>query len=188
MWSSTSPRAPEVPTVPFLAHRQANEDTRHIVVTGAMGVGKSTVGRLLAEELDLPFLDSDEVLESRTGEVGADIAFEEGVERLHELELAAFLEMCQTSERSVIAPASSVVDHRDGRDAMAENITVWLTAPDQVVALRQGPGGHRRPMDGEERAELREKRAPHLEAVSEFTIDAGSATPEEVVREVKDRL
>lgn len=171
-----------------MAHRSSNVDTRHIVITGAMGVGKTTVGRLLAEELDLPFLDSDEVLESRTGKVGADIAFEEGVERLHELELAAFLEMRETEERSVISPASSVVDHREGRNAMAENITVWLTAPDQVVLLRQRSGDHRRPMGGEEKAGLRARRAPHLEAVSMFAVEAGSATPKEVVEEIIGRL
>jgi shikimate kinase len=163
-------------------------DRRHIVITGAMGVGKTTVGRLLAGELGLPFLDSDEILEARTDETGADIAERDGVAMLHQLELEVFLEMCRSQDPSVIAPASSVVDHREGRTAMTENLTVSLTAPDRIVAARQGSGGHRRRIGTSERAALRARRAPHLEAVSAFTVDTASSTPGEVVEEILRRL
>lgn len=146
------------------------------------------MGRLLAEELDLPFLDSDEGLEARTGETGAEIVARAGVWRLHELELDVFLDMCRVGERAVLAPASSVVDHPEGRDAMSQNVTVWLTAPDDVVAVRQGSDGHRRPIDAEERTELRRRRTPHLKAVSSIRVDTASATPPEVVAEIVDRL
>lgn len=163
-------------------------DDRHIVITGAMGVGKTTIGRLLAEELDLPFLDSDERLEVREGENGAEIAIRHGVARLHELELDIFLDMCRGSERSVIAPASSVVDHREGRTAMVENLTIWLRATDRIVTLRQGSGDHRRPISAEERAALRARRRPHLQAVSELEIETSSSTPGEVVDDILRRL
>ena len=163
--------------------------SRHLVVTGAMGVGKTTIGRRLASELGLPFLDSDEMLEARTGgENAAEIAARDGVKRLHELELAVFLDMCEVAEQSVLAPASSVVDHPRGRSALSEQLTVWLTAPDDVIAVRQGSGGHRRPMDARTRAELRTRRAPHLEAVSAMRVETGSATPEGVVAEIVERV
>lgn len=163
--------------------------SRHIVVTGAMGVGKTTIGRMLAWQLGLPFLDSDEMLEARTGgENASEIATRDGVERLHELELAVFLDMCEVADESVLAPASSVVDHRRGRSALSEQLTVWLTAPDNVIATRQVSGDHRRPIDARARAELRAKRAPHLEAVSAMRVDTGSATPTEVVDEIVARL
>lgn len=162
---------------------------RHIAVAGAMGVGKTTIGRMLAWELGLPFLDSDEMLEARTGgDNAAEIATRDGVERLHELELEVFLDMCEVADESVLAPASSVVDHPRGRSALSEQITVWLTAADDVIAIRQGSGDHRRPIDARARAELRARRAPHLDAVSAMRVDTGSATPTEVVAEIMERL
>lgn len=160
----------------------------HIVVTGAMGVGKTTVGRMLAAEVGLAFLDSDEYLEASRGEPGSAIAAREGVARLHGLELEAFLEMCQTPGTAVIAPAASVVDHGPGRRALEENYTVWLTAPEDVLAERQGQGAHRRPISLEAHAALQAARAPHLDEVSAVTVDTGTSTPAEVVEKLVEVL
>lgn len=192
MWLSTSLEKTDPSTVPSstrgvqLGYQPT--DVHHIVITGAMGVGKTTIGRMLAGRLGLPFLDSDEVLEPRMDETGAEVATREGVDRLHELELEVFLDMCQAQDRSVIAPASSVVDHPKGRSALAKNLTVWLTAPDDVIVARQGMGAHRRPIDAEERAELRRRRSPHLEAVSSIVIDTGTAAPDDVVQKIIDQI
>lgn len=154
-----------------------------------MGVGKTTIGRMLARELGIPFLDSDEMLEVRKdGENAAEIAEKEGVMRLHELELAVFLDMCEVAEQSVLAPASSVVDHPRGRRALSEQLTVWLAAPDNVIAIRQGSGDHRRPINAKARSELRARREPHFVAVCSMKVDTASSTPGEIVEEIIGRL
>lgn len=160
----------------------------HVVVIGAMGVGKTTVARMLSAELGMPFLDSDEVLESRTGETGAAIAARDGVDRLHEIELEVFLDMARNPSPAVIAPASSVVDHELGRRVLEENLTVWLTAADDVIAQRQASGNHRRPVGLEARGVLEARRAPWLAELKTIKIDTSSATPEAVVRLVVDQL
>ena len=47
-------------------------DQRRIFLVGPMGAGKTTIGRVLATELALPFFDTDKVIEERSG---ADIAW-----------------------------------------------------------------------------------------------------------------
>ena len=67
-------------------------DSRNIVLTGFMGTGKTTVGRLLAEQLGYEFVDTDRVIEERHGKI-ADVfrsVGEEGFRRI-ERELAAEL-------------------------------------------------------------------------------------------------
>jgi shikimate kinase len=160
----------------------------HIVITGAMGVGKTTLGRLLAVELGVGFFDSDEVLEERTGEVGFAIAAREGVEQLHGLELEVFLDTCRHPTTAVIASAASVVDHEAGREALANNFTVWLTAPDDVLVERRALGEHRRVIDVSEQLELDQTRAPLLAQVSSVALDTAAGTPAELVTELIGRL
>lgn len=161
---------------------------KHIVIAGAMGVGKTTVGRLLAARIDRLFYDSDEALEASRGEKGVDIAVREGVGRLHEIELAIFLESCRSDVPAVIAAASSVVDNIEARREMVENVTVWLTASDEALRERQAGGDHRRDVDPDEATRLKRRRDPWLESVSAITIDTSDRSPEEVVAELVDRL
>ncbi|MGD2060253.1 MAG: shikimate kinase, partial [Acidimicrobiia bacterium] len=65
----------------------------HIVLLGEMGVGKTTVGRALADRLGRTFLDSDEVIESESGLSGAEIADRSGVDVLHQRELEVLAKM-----------------------------------------------------------------------------------------------
>ena len=162
-----------------------SDESTHILVTGPMGAGKTTVGRLLSTALGVPFHDSDGTLERRAGETGAEIAERDGVPHLHALELEVFLDLCETRPRSIIAPAASVVDHETGRHAMAANTTIWLTASDEVLVARTSDGDdHRRGVTAGERAALRRRRDPWLERVSSLKVDNSSLSPEETVERI----
>lgn len=160
----------------------------HIVVVGPMAVGKSTIGTLLAADLGLPFLDSDATLQARTGEDGAVIAKREGVSALHDLELESFLEMCREDRRSVIAAAASVVDFPPGQRALAENLTIWLTAPESVLAARQDGDDHRRELAAVERMTLSMRREPLLHEVAALRVDTGSRSVAEIVEQLVERV
>ena len=156
----------------------------HIVLVGAMGVGKTTVGALLAVALGLPFSDSDSILSVRTGEDGAAIAGRDGVSALHNLELGLFLELAQSPKRSVIAAAASVVDFETGRRALADNTTIWLTAPESVLTGRLDEDDHRRETSSEERMALERRRQPHLQEAATLEINTGSKRSDEIVAEL----
>lgn len=154
---------------------------RHVIIVGEMGVGKTTTGKLLAERLNRPFLDSDVWIEQRTGRDGSAIAVEEGIDRLHEIELEVCLDMCEQPEAAVIAPAASVVDVPRGRAVLEDNLTVWLVADREVTEARLGAGTHRRSYDTGERDRLWESRRPRLERLARVVVDTSEHTPGEVV-------
>lgn len=160
----------------------------HILIIGEMGAGKTTIGQAVAERLVVPFLDSDLCLEARTGESGSSIAASEGVDRLHDLELEVFLEMTARDQRSVIAPAASVIDTERGRSEIAEHFAVWLDAADQILVERQKSGSHRRLVHSVERGKLRERRGRHYAALSEMRVDTGDQSVAESVGEILEAV
>ncbi len=148
--------------------------TGHIVLIGEMGVGKTTLGTLLAQELRRPFLDSDRVLEATQGASGSDLARALGTPALHSLELETLRAMLNSPQPSVIAAAASVVDGESGRDMIKREVVVWLTANDDLLDGRRSLGDHRRQLDSSEAAHIRERRRPLCSEVASVVIDTGA--------------
>jgi shikimate kinase len=96
-------------------------DSRNIVLTGFMGTGKTTVGRLLADQLGYEFVDTDRVIEERHGTI-ADLfrsVGEDGFRRI-ERELAAELAdrvglVISTGGRMMLDPQNVASLSRNGR-------------------------------------------------------------------------
>lgn len=142
----------------------------HVVLIGPMAVGKTSIGRIVADRLHRPLLDSDAWIEARLGMNGREFADAHGLDSLHELELSVFLKMAASPDPSVIAPAESVVDTETGRGALADLFTVWLSADPRTLLARREHSDHRRRMSPEELELRSESRADHLSACSRLVI------------------
>ena len=59
---------------------------RRIVLTGFRGAGKTEIGRILASRLNIPFIDTDDLIETMTGRSIPDIFHDEGEERFRSIE------------------------------------------------------------------------------------------------------
>ena len=80
-------------------------NVRHIVnlaLIGFMGAGKTSVGRLVADQLHFDYLDTDELIQSRTGRTIADIFKKDGEPAFRKLEEQLVAELA-ARERTVIA-------------------------------------------------------------------------------------
>lgn len=155
----------------------------HLVLLGAMGVGKTTVGKSLAERLGRQFSDSDAVIEARTGSSGSSIAVSEGIPYLHRLERVVLMDALARSEPMVIAAAGSVVDHRATRDELRSRTCVWLHADPETVTARTGNQTHRREITDEELHQINARQA-HYRDLATVEIDTTSLTPKEAAEAV----
>jgi shikimate kinase len=108
------------------------------VLIGMMGSGKTTVGRVLAERLGRGFVDSDEVIQSRTGRTVREIFESDGEAAFRVLETDALLDALEWREPLVVAAAGGVVLAEENRQALRQGAAriVWLTAPVAVLAAR----------------------------------------------------
>jgi shikimate kinase len=146
-----------------------------------MGSGKTTVGTALAGALGREFLDSDRMLEARTGLSGREIADSEGIETLHRLELDVLREALGSVPAPVIAAAASVLDGPEGSSLLEGVYCVWLTAAAEVLAVRAAEGERRRVIGP---GESLGHRAARYERAADVVIDTSRLSPDESVDRV----
>lgn len=111
---------------------------RPIVMVGLMGAGKTSVGRMLARRLDIPFVDSDKEIEAAAGCSVVDIFSlygEEEFRRVEERVLARllssppYLKVISTGEGAFITPAVRKL-------ALEKALTIWLKADLDLLVKR----------------------------------------------------
>lgn len=152
----------------------------HLVLIGLMGVGKTTVGRRVAELLHRPFVDSDLTIEASTGRTVKQILADDGVDVLRTFEAAALFDALAGDDPAVIGCAAGVVldpAHVErigaarGRGAAR---VVWLTGDPAVLAPRTRSRGHRPWLDDDPAGTLERMHAAraHLyEQISDLVVD-----------------
>ncbi|WP_395155294.1 shikimate kinase [Ilumatobacter sp.] len=131
---------------------------KHIVLVGMMGAGKSSVGRVLARKLHRPLLDSDELIEERTGRTVREIWSSDGEAAFRAIETETLLAMLGAGEPAVLAAAGGVVLAEANRSALAESDAhvVWLLAHVDLLVTRVTNGVHRPLLDDDPERMLRQ--------------------------------
>ena len=157
----------------------------HVVLIGMMGVGKSTVGRLLAGRLGWDFWDNDETLLHETGKTAAEVQQADGVDALHATENRLLRAALRREAPTVFAAAASVVLEPG---ILSGVLVVWLRASAARDAENIASSGqHHRPLPADSAAALDRlivAREPLYTRVADITIDVGadpSATCERVI-------
>lgn len=123
----------------------------HLVFVGLMGVGKTTVARVVADRLGRRVFDSDAVIESRHGRTVREIFADDGEVAFRALETEVLLEALASTEPLVIAGAGGVVLSETNREALKASgaKVVWLCADPSTLVDRVKGGGHRPLLDGD---------------------------------------
>ena len=129
--------------------------TRHgrISLVGLRGAGKSTLGDLLARELDYPFVELSREIETLAGCSIGEIQALYGVSAYRRHERRALEQVIETHDRVVIATPGGIVSAAKTFGLLlANSITVWLQARPEDHMLRVIEQGDFRPMDGADEA------------------------------------
>lgn len=161
-----------------------------VVLIGPMGVGKSTVGRLLAERLDTGYRDTDDDIVAAQDRTIAEIFVDEGEEAFRALEKAA-VRTALDEHDGVLALGGGAILDEDTRALLAGRPVVYLSMDVEEAVRRTGLNVARPLLAVNPRKqwrELMEARRHLYEGTAAAVVPTDGRTPEEVTEAVLDAL
>ena len=161
----------------------------NIILIGMPGVGKSTLGVLLAKTLGMTFLDTDLVIQEQEGALLRDLIADRGIEGFLDLEgeVCAHLQ----AHRTVVATGGSVVYRSQAMAHLRElGTVVYLKIPVEALAARLSNLDNRGvPMKpGQTIADLYRYRQPFYEKYADITVDTAGKSLEDTCSAVLKAL
>ncbi|HEX5797088.1 MAG TPA: shikimate dehydrogenase, partial [Candidatus Saccharimonadales bacterium] len=165
----------------------------NILLIGMRGSGKTTIGKILAEELGKEFIDMDLYLEEKQGKAVRDIVLEHGWEYFRELESEACKQIC-TKKDYVIASGGGIILDQSNLELFKPNaVTVLFRANPEILSKRisgdeNRPGLSTRPTLLGELGDVWKKRKDRYYGNADFIVDTSIDRPVEIAGEVLSRL
>ncbi|KRD51440.1 MULTISPECIES: shikimate kinase [Sinorhizobium/Ensifer group] len=106
---------------------------RNLVFIGLMGAGKSAIGRLTAQALGIPFVDSDHEIERVSRMTISDLFARYGEEEFRALETRVLKRLLRSGPRVVSTGGGAYINERSRRQIRKGGLTVWLNAELDVL-------------------------------------------------------
>ena len=158
-----------------------------IALTGFMGSGKTTVGKVLADFLGCPFMDLDDLVVKKAGKSIPDIFAQDGEPAFRLLEAQVLRKTVEKYAEStavlalgggaVLAPASAALLHD-------KTVCIYLRATLDTLLARLAGETAGRPLADASLADRLASREPIYEKTAHVTIDTDGLSPDEVADEI----
>jgi shikimate kinase len=157
-----------------------------------MGAGKTAIGRELARQLKLEFVDADQEIERRTG---ADIALifeKEGEAGFRKREREIIAELTQREGLVLATGGGAVLDPANREALKSRGLVIYLKASVDAQAARTAQNRNRPLLETEDRQarlqQLFELRAPLYEDLAELTVETDSGQVKQISQRIITEL
>ena len=162
--------------------------TMNIFIVGPMGSGKSTVGKIISDELFLSFLDTDEEIEARTG-ASIDWIFDlEGEDGFRKRESSILQDLAEKNS-IVLSTGGGIILKEENREILSSRGTVFYLATPISVQLERTAKDKDRPLlkNGDPKeilTKLHKDRKNLYESVADHIVDTENKSSQEVASEI----
>jgi shikimate kinase/3-dehydroquinate synthase len=154
-----------------------------IVLVGFMGAGKTTVGRLLAAAVGVPFLDSDHVIEARTGRAIPEIFAADGEPAFRALEHEVIADLLRGPD-VILALGGGAAEHEETRKLLAAAPVVFLRVSYDGAVSRVGGDGNRPMLARPDLPAVYAGRQAAYESVATAIVDVDDLSPEAIAKQI----
>ena len=160
---------------------------RNLVLIGLMGSGKTTVGQRIAERLGRPFVDTDQVVEERTG-LSITELFGDSERTFRDEEAAAVRHVSALRGQVIAVGGGAVLDPMNVTHLRSTGDLILLDAMASVLASRVGDTGSRPLLAASadptaSLAHLQQERADAYRSAASVVVDTNGKSPDEVASE-----
>jgi len=164
---------------------------RNIILVGFMGAGKSVVGKLLAKKLNIDFVESDEMIETREKMPIKDIFEKKGEPYFRKVEKEIVKEASLRKNSVISAGGGAIIDEDNFKNLKSSGIIICLKASPETI-LKRIKDLKTRPLlnvpdPKKQIEELLEKRKPYYNK-ADFSIETDELNSEQVVKKIMDLL
>src|SRR5579863_1706164 len=157
-----------------------------------MGAGKTAIGRELARQLKLDFLDADQEIERRTGADVALIFEKEGEAGFRRRERETIEELTRREDLVLATGGGAVLDPANREALKSRGFVIYLKASVSAQAARTGHNRNRPLLDTDDRVARLEQlfvaRAPLYEELAQITVDTDSGHVRDITRRILKEL
>jgi shikimate dehydrogenase len=154
---------------------------KRIVLTGFRGTGKTEIGKVLSSRLNATFIDTDDVIETKTGRSIPDIFHYEGEERFRSVEREVIASL--PNKDVIISTGGGVVCDPNNMEYLRRDSSVVLLVADIDTIEKRIMNKPRPPLTSlplrEEIAEMMDRRRRNYYASSDFCMDTSETLPSE---------
>ena len=163
-----------------------------IFLVGPMGVGKTTIGKMLAHELDLTFIDSDHEIEHRAGANIAWIFDVEGEPGFRIREAAVIEDLTAQPGILLATGGGSILRPENRQFLMSRGIVIHLDTSLELQIKRTAKDKKRPLLQGVDNikvlTELKNKRDPIYRSVADVTCFVGKESSKKVINNILRQL
>ena len=160
---------------------------RNIVFVGLMGAGKSAIGRMVAQQLRGPFIDTDVEIERVSRMTISELFATYGEEEFRALETRVIKRLLRGGPKVISTGGGAFINDNTRRHISRGGISLWLKADLEVLGERVNKRDHRPLLKTENPratlAALMEKRYP-IYSEADLTIESRDVRKEIIVTEV----
>jgi shikimate kinase len=160
---------------------------RNLVLVGLMGAGKSAIGRIVAQQLGLPFVDTDTEIERVSRMTISELFAAYGEEEFRALETRVIKRLLRTGPRVVSTGGGAFINEKTRKQIERGGLSIWLNADLEVLWERVNKRDHRPLLKTENPKqtlkELMDKRYP-IYALADITVLSRDVRKEVIANEV----
>jgi shikimate kinase len=160
---------------------------RNLVLVGLMGAGKSAIGRIVAQQLGLPFIDTDTEIERVSRMSISELFAAYGEEEFRALETRVIKRLLRTGPRVVSTGGGAFINEKTRKQIERGGLSVWLNADLEVLWERVNKRDHRPLLKTENPKQtlqdLMDKRYP-IYGLADITVQSRDVRKEVIANEV----